>query len=66
MSYFQKNFLHAITVLGYLSKLKRYLAFGAHFLRDFSIKMSLMCPIYGQNFNAILIFFFKISKKMWY
>ena len=33
--------VHAIAVLGYLPKLKRGLglAFGAHFLHDFSIKM---------------------------
>ena len=33
--YFKKNFLHAMAVLGYLTKLKRGLglAFGAHFLK---------------------------------
>ena len=41
MSYLKKNFLYAIVVLGYLAKLKRGmgLAFGGHFLHDFSIKM---------------------------
>ena len=40
MSYFKKHFLHAMAVLAYLPKLKRGLglAFGAHFLHDFSIK----------------------------
>ena len=40
----KKNFLHAMAVLGYLAKLKRGLglAFGAHFLHDFSIKMFLI------------------------
>ena len=44
MSYFEKIFLHAMAVLGYLVKLKRGLglAFGANFLRDFSIKVSLI------------------------
>ena len=43
MSSFEKILLHAMTVLGYLAKLKRGLglAFGAHFLHDFSIKMSM-------------------------
>ena len=38
------NFLHAMTVLGYLSKLKRGLgqAFAAHFQHDISIKMFLI------------------------
>ena len=41
MSYFENNLLHAMAVLGYLAKLKRGLglAFGAHFLHDFSIKI---------------------------
>ena len=44
MSYFKKNFVHAMAVLGYLPKLKRglALAFGARFLHDFSIKMFLI------------------------
>ena len=43
MSCFQKNFLHAMAVLGYLPKRKMSLglAFGAHFLHDFSKKGSL-------------------------
>ena len=38
---FQKNFLHAMDVLGYLPKSRRDmgLAFDVHFLHDFSIKM---------------------------
>ena len=38
---FKINFLHAMAVLGYLPKRKRDLglAFGAHFLHDFPIKM---------------------------
>ena len=41
ISYFQKNFLHAMFALGYLAKLKRGLGLtcGACFLYDFSIKM---------------------------
>ena len=41
LTYFQNNFLHALAILGYLPKLKRGpgLAFGAHFLHDFSIRM---------------------------
>ena len=41
MSYFKTVFLHAMAVLGYLSKLERGLglAFGAFFLPDFSIKI---------------------------
>ena len=41
ISYFLKNFLHEMTVWGYLQKLNRDLglAFGAHFLHDFLIKM---------------------------
>ena len=44
ISHFKKNFLHAMDVLDYLSKLKRSLglSFGAHFLHDFSIKMFCM------------------------
>ena len=49
ISYFQKNFLHAMAVLGYLPKLKRGLglAFGAYFLHDFPWKCSL--------FNTLLM-----------
>ena len=41
---FKKDFLHAMVVLGYFPKLKRNLglAFGAHFLHDFPIKMFLI------------------------
>ena len=41
MSYLKMNFLHEMTVLGYLAKLKKDLglAFGVYFLHDFSIKM---------------------------
>ena len=41
MSYFLKNFLHVMAVLGYLVKLKRGLglAFDPHFLHDFFIKI---------------------------
>ena len=44
MSYFLKIFLHAMAILGYLAKVERGLglAFGAHFLNDFSIKMFLI------------------------
>ena len=40
---FKMIFLHAIAVLGYLAKLERglWLAFGAHFLHDFYLKMFL-------------------------
>ena len=44
-----------MAVLGYLPKLKRGLglAFGAHFLHDFSIKMFfIQYSIIGQNFNV--------------
>ena len=35
-----------MSILGYLAKLKRSLglAFGVHFLHDFSIKMFHVCP----------------------
>ena len=41
---FLKDFLRAMAVLGYLAKLKRGLglAFGEHFLHEFSIKMFLV------------------------
>ena len=44
MSYFKKNLLHTMAVLGYLPKLKRGLglAYGAHFLYEFSIKIFLI------------------------
>ena len=55
-----------MAVLGYLPKLQRglRLAFVAHFLHDFSIKMFFIwCSIYGQSFNAIPFFLLKISNK---
>ena len=58
-----------MTVVGYLEKFKRDLglAFGAHFLHDFSIKMFLIeYSISGQSFNATPYFFLKISNKMCY
>ena len=58
-----------MTVLAYITKLRRGLglAFGAHFLRDFSIKMFLICYFYnGQKFNVAPYFFLKISNKMCY
>ena len=48
-----------MVVLGYLPKLKRNLglAFGVHFLHNFSIKMFLIeYTINGQGFNVILFF----------
>ena len=56
-----------MAVLGYLPKLKRGLglAFGAHFLHDFSIKMFLIkFSINGQSFNVTPYFFLKLSNKM--
>ena len=58
-----------MTVLGYLPKLKRDLglAFDAHLLHDFSIKMFLIqYSISGQSFNAIPLSLLKISNKMCY
>ena len=51
--------MHAVTVLDYLPKLKRRLglAFAAHFLYDFSIKMLFIWySIYGQCFNVTTFF----------
>ena len=48
-----------MAVLGHLPKLKRGLglAFGVHFLRDFSIKIfRIEYFIYGQSSNAITFF----------
>ena len=56
-----------MAVLGYLPNLKRGLgiAFGAHFLHDFSIKMFLIkSSINEQSFNVISFFLLKISNKM--
>ena len=58
-----------MAVLGYLTKLKRGLglAFGAHFLYDFSIKLFLIqFSINGQSFSLTPYFFLKISNKMCY
>ena len=58
-----------MAVLGYLAKLKwgLGLAFGAHFLHDFSIEMFLIqFSINGQSFNVTPYFFLKISNKMCY
>ena len=50
MSYFKKNFLHPMAVLGYLPKFKRGLglASGVHFLHDFPIQMFLLSLIFCQ------------------
>ena len=58
-----------MAVLGYLPKLKGGLglAFGAHFLHDFSIKMCfIQYYINRQSFNVIPLFLPKISHKMYY
>ena len=58
-----------MAVLGYLAELKRGLgiAFGAHFLHHFSIKIFLIWfSINGQSFNATPYFSLKISNKMCY
>ena len=55
-----------MALLGYLVKLKRDLglAFGAHFLHDFYVKMFLIqYSINGQSSNATPYFFLKVSKK---
>ena len=56
-------------LLVYMAKLKSGLglAFGAHVLHDFFIKMLLTWYSYnGQNSNVATYFFFKISNKMCY
>ena len=57
---FLKEFLACNAVLGYLTKLKKGLglAFGAHFLHDFSIKMFLIqLSINGQmDFHCYTLF----------
>ena len=58
-----------MAVLGYLPKLKwgLGLAFGEHFLHDFSIKMFFIYnSINGQTFNIMLFFLPKISNKICY
>ena len=59
MSYFWNNLLHAMAALGCSPKVKRSLglAFGAHVLHDFSIKMFFIEYCFnGQNFNVIPLF----------
>ena len=61
--------MHAIAILGYLPKLRRGLglAFGAHFLHEFSIKMLLISySIIGQSLNVISFFLLKVSNKICY
>ena len=56
-----------MAALGYLPKLKRSLglAFGVHYLHDFSIRMFLIkYSINGQGFNVIPFFLLKMSNKM--
>ena len=58
-----------MAVLGCLTKQKRGLglAFDAHFLHGFSIKVFLIYySINGQSFNAIPLFLLKISNQMYY
>ena len=58
-----------MVVLSYLPKLKRDLglAFGAHFLRDFSIKILLIWySTNWQSFNITPFFLLKVSNKMCY
>ena len=58
-----------MAVLGYLPKLYRGLglAFAAHFLHDFSIKMLFIrYSIYEQGFNVIPFFLVKISNEICY
>ena len=69
MSYFKKSFLHAVTVLGHLVKLKTGLglAFGAYLLHNFFMKMFLIqYSINGQHFNVTPYLLFKISDEMCY
>ena len=62
MSYFKKNFMNAMDVLGYLSKLKRGLglAFGAHFLHGFSLKCSLFNNLSMDKVSMSYLFSFSI------
>ena len=58
-----------MAVLGYLAKLQRGLglAFSAHFLHKFSIKMfHISYSINGQQFNVTPYFLLKISNNMCY
>ena len=55
-----------MAVLGYFPELKRGLgiAFGLHFLHDFSIEMFLIqYSIIWQSFNVTSFLFLKISNK---
>ena len=64
--FLRKKFLHAMAVLDYLPKLKSSLglAFGAHFLHDFSIKMFLIWyPINGKSLSVIPFFFWRYQTK---
>ena len=57
-----------MTILGYIAKSKRSLglAFHAHFVHDFFMKMFLIYSINGQGFNVTRYFLLKISNKMCY
>ena len=58
-----------MAVLGHLPNLKRGLglAFGTHFLHNFSIKIFFIeYSINGQSFNVIPFFLPEISNKMCY
>ena len=58
-----------MVVLGYLAKLKRGLglAFDAHFLHDFSVKLFLIeFSINGQSLGVTPYFFLKVPNKMCY
>ena len=64
---FFKSFWHALAILGFLPKLKRDLglAFGAHFLHTFSIKI--FHTSYSINWQSFIFrpeFVLKISNKM--
>ena len=63
---FLKEFLACNGCLGYLQKLKRGpgLAFGAHFLHDFSTKLYLIIIYQWTKFQCHTLFFLKISNKM--
>ena len=50
----------------WLLKMGLGLAFVAHFLYDFSIKIIFIYSINGQSFNVIPLFLPKISNKMCY
>ena len=54
-----------MAVLGYLAKLKRCLglAFGAHFLHDFSIKCSILILYQCTKFQCHALFLFQDIKQ---